>query len=52
MTDVKRKAVEEPSSPAAAKRVKHDDSAEPEPKPKSTVIPFPEKVCLFSHCLS
>lgn len=43
--DGKRKAVEDPASPAAAKRVKHDDSAEPPPKPKMAVIPFPEKVC-------
>lgn len=45
VADVKRKAAEEPSSPAAAKRIKHDDSAEPEAKPKTAVIPFPEKVC-------
>lgn len=44
--DSKRKATEDPASPAAAKRVKHDDSAEPPPKPKMAVIPFPEKVCL------
>lgn len=44
--DGKRKATEDPASPAAAKRVKHDDSAEPPPKPKMAVIPFPEKVCL------
>ncbi|KAG8163470.1 hypothetical protein KVR01_006767 [Diaporthe batatas] len=41
--DGKRKATEDPTSPAAAKRVKHDDSAEPPPKPKMAVIPFPEK---------
>ncbi|POS75688.1 histone acetyltransferase GCN5 [Diaporthe helianthi] len=41
--DSKRKATEDPTSPAAAKRVKHDDSAEPPPKPKMAVIPFPEK---------
>lgn len=46
--DGKRKATEDPASPAAAKRVKHDDSAEPPPKPKMAVIPFPEKVCLES----
>lgn len=43
--DGKRKATEDPASPAAAKRVKHDDSAEPPPKPKMAVIPYPEKVC-------
>lgn len=42
----KRKASEDPESPVAAKRIKHDDSAEPEPKPKVPAIPFPEKVCL------
>lgn len=43
--DGKRKATEDPASPAAAKRVKHDDSADPPPsKPKMAVIPFPEKV--------
>ncbi|KKY32111.1 putative histone acetyltransferase gcn5 [Diaporthe ampelina] len=41
--DGKRKATEDPASPAAAKRVKHDDSAEPPPKPKMAVIPYPEK---------
>ncbi|KAI3399967.1 hypothetical protein diail_5123 [Diaporthe ilicicola] len=42
--DGKRKATEDPASPAAAKRVKHDDSADPPPaKPKMAVIPFPEK---------
>lgn len=46
--DGKRKATEDPTSPAAAKRVKHDDSAEPPPKPKMAVIPFPEKVCVES----
>lgn len=46
--DGKRKATEDPASPAAAKRVKHDDSAEPPPKPKMAVIPFPEKVCVES----
>lgn len=46
--DGKRKATEDPTSPAAAKRVKHDDSAEPPPKPKMAVIPFPEKVCAES----
>lgn len=45
--DGKRKATEDPASPAAAKRVKHDDSVEPPPKPKMAVIPFPEKVCLM-----
>lgn len=44
--DGKRKATEDPASPAAAKRVKHDDSVEPPPKPKMAVIPFPEKVCV------
>lgn len=42
--DGKRKATEDPASPVAAKRVKHDDSAEPPAKPKMAVIPFPEKV--------
>lgn len=46
--DGKRKASDEPSSPVAAKRVKHDDeSAEPEQKPaKIPAIPFPEKVSI------
>lgn len=43
--DGKRKATEEPSSPSAAKRVKHDTSTEPEKKPANPpAIPFPEKV--------
>jgi hypothetical protein len=46
--DGKRKATQDPTSPAAAKRIKHDDSAEPPPKPKMAVIPFPEKVCVES----
>ncbi|KAK1255098.1 hypothetical protein MKX08_009093 [Trichoderma sp. CBMAI-0020] len=45
----KRKAEDEPSSPAASKRVKQDeDSVEEETEEKSTelkLIPFPEKVC-------
>lgn len=42
----KRKAEEEPESPSAAKRVKHDDDAseETEKKPEMKRIPFPEKV--------
>lgn len=43
----KRKATEDPESPSAAKRVKVDVSAEPEPVesiPKAPAIPFPEKV--------
>ncbi|KUI57142.1 Histone acetyltransferase GCN5 [Cytospora mali] len=47
--NAKRKAAEDPSSPAAAKRVKHDDSAEPEPKPKTPVIPFPEKPAVLEE---
>ncbi|ROW07931.1 hypothetical protein VMCG_03392 [Cytospora schulzeri] len=47
--NAKRKAAEEPSSPAAAKRVKHDDSAEFEVKPKSAVIPFPEKPAVLEE---
>ena len=45
-TDGKRKASDELSSPTANKRIKHDESAEPEKKPtKVPAIPFPEKVC-------
>lgn len=44
-TEGKRKASEEPESPAAVKRVKHAESAAPESKPKMPLIPFPEKVC-------
>ncbi|KUI70199.1 Histone acetyltransferase GCN5 [Cytospora mali] len=47
--NAKRKAAEDPTSPAAAKRVKHDDSAEPEPKPKTPVIPFPEKPAVLEE---
>lgn len=51
----KRKATEDPESPTAAKRVKVDVSAEPEPAeaaPKAPAIPFPEKVrwILVSPC--
>jgi len=43
--DGKRKAAEEPSSPTATKRVKHNESTEPEKKPRIVpAIPFPEKV--------
>lgn len=43
----KRKASEEPESPTAAKRIKHDEDApeEPEKEPLKR-IPFPEKVSL------
>jgi hypothetical protein len=45
----KRKAEDEPSSPAASKRVKQDeDSVEEEAEEKHAglkLIPFPEKVC-------
>lgn len=45
--EAKRKASDEPSSPISSKRVKHDDSAEPENKVmKTPAIPFPEKVSL------
>ncbi|ROV88790.1 hypothetical protein VSDG_08982 [Cytospora chrysosperma] len=47
--NAKRKAAEEPSSPAATKRVKHDDSAEPETLPKTPVIPFPEKPAVLEE---
>ncbi|KAL7620374.1 histone acetyltransferase [Parahypoxylon ruwenzoriense] len=43
----KRKASDEPSSPAAFKRAKHDDSTEPD-KNTITPIPFPEKVKALS----
>lgn len=46
-TEGKRKATEDPESPSAAKRVKVDASAEPEPAgitPKVPAIPFPDKV--------
>ena len=46
-TGAKRKASEDPSSPAASKRLKHDDSAEPqeeEKKQELKPIPFPDKV--------
>src|SRR5262245_28550113 len=39
--DGKRKAEEEPSSPAATKRVKTSDSVEPEKAPALKPIPFP-----------
>ncbi|KAK4155557.1 histone acetyltransferase GCN5 [Chaetomidium leptoderma] len=43
----KRKASDEPSSPVASKRVKHDNSAEPEKQlAKIPAIPFPEKHCV------
>lgn len=45
----KRKATDEPGSPAASKRTKVE-STEPESKPAMKPIPFPEKVdipCLF-----
>jgi histone acetyltransferase len=45
--DAKRKATEEPASPVATKRIKHNDSVEPEKKPVMKPIPFPEKVCLM-----
>lgn len=45
--DGKRKASDEPPSPVASKRVKHDNSAEPEKRlAKIPAIPFPEKVNL------
>lgn len=51
--DGKRKASDEPSSPLANKRAKHDESAESDKdkdkekdeKPVLKRIPFPEKVC-------
>ncbi|KAK4129365.1 histone acetyltransferase-like protein [Parathielavia appendiculata] len=46
----KRKASDEPSSPVASKRVKHDNSAEPEEKPaKVPAIPFPEKPAVIEE---
>ncbi|KAK4041549.1 histone acetyltransferase [Parachaetomium inaequale] len=46
----KRKASDEPSSPVASKRVKHDNSAEPEKKPaKVPAIPFPEKPAVIEE---
>ncbi|KAF3357523.1 Pre-mRNA-splicing factor 18 [Verticillium dahliae VDG1] len=47
----KRKASEDPSSPAASKRIKHDESAEPEPEPKVAMkpIPFPEKPAVIEE---
>lgn len=51
--DTKRKATDEPTSPTAAKRVKVDESVEPEKQPlKVPAIPFPEKVfSLFAFCV-
>ncbi|KAK3382369.1 histone acetyltransferase GCN5-like protein [Lasiosphaeria ovina] len=41
----KRKATDDPSSPLATKRTKHNESTEPEKKtPRIPAIPFPEKV--------
>ncbi|KAI3539617.1 hypothetical protein CPAR01_01215 [Colletotrichum paranaense] len=45
----KRKAEEEPSSPIANKRVKHNESAEPEKKPAMKPIPFPEKPAVIEE---
>ncbi|KAK3299980.1 Bromodomain-containing protein [Chaetomium fimeti] len=46
----KRKASDEPPSPTISKRVKHDDSAEPESKPaKTPAIPFPEKPAVIEE---
>lgn len=42
--DAKRKATEDPASPAATKRVKLNESPEAEKKPVMKPIPFPEKV--------
>ncbi|KAH6634023.1 histone acetyltransferase-like protein [Chaetomium sp. MPI-SDFR-AT-0129] len=52
MTDEngKRKASDEPHSPTASKRVKHDNSAEPEkPLAKIPAIPFPEKPAVIEE---
>ncbi|KAK3309591.1 histone acetyltransferase-like protein [Chaetomium strumarium] len=46
----KRKATDEPSSPVASKRVKHDPSDEPEKQPaKVPAIPFPEKPAVIEE---
>ncbi|KAL2165546.1 hypothetical protein VTH06DRAFT_848 [Thermothelomyces fergusii] len=46
----KRKASDEPSSPSAPKRVKHDNSAEPEQKPANIPpIPYPEKPAVIEE---
>lgn len=47
--DGKRKASDEPTSPSAAKRAKHQEDAEPDAVPDTKPvmpkrIPFPEKV--------
>lgn len=52
ITDGKRKASDEPSSPTSAKRAKHDEASESDKekkedkaaKPVLKRIPFPEKV--------
>ncbi|CAN8101290.1 unnamed protein product [Discula destructiva] len=48
-TEGKRKASEDVEAPAAAKRVKHNDSADPEPKPEVPRIPFPEKPAVIEE---
>ncbi|KAI1091624.1 Bromodomain-containing protein [Rostrohypoxylon terebratum] len=45
----KRKASDEPSSPVAAKRVKHDDPSDPTKKPTMEPIPFPEKPAVIEE---
>ncbi|KAI0007611.1 hypothetical protein F4779DRAFT_591138 [Xylariaceae sp. FL0662B] len=45
----KRKAGDEPSSPAATKRAKHGDSIDPEKKPAAKPIPFPEKPAVLEE---
>ncbi|KAK4105642.1 histone acetyltransferase GCN5-like protein [Parathielavia hyrcaniae] len=46
----KRKASDEPSSPVASKRPRHDNSTEPEGKPaKVPAIPFPEKPAVIEE---
>ncbi|EQB51886.1 hypothetical protein CGLO_08526 [Colletotrichum gloeosporioides Cg-14] len=47
--NAKRKAEDDPSSPTATKRVKHNESAEPEKKPAMKPIPFPEKPAVIEE---
>ncbi|KAJ9132010.1 Histone acetyltransferase [Pleurostoma richardsiae] len=45
----KRKAEDEPPSPSAAKRIKHDSPSEAEKKPAMNPIPFPEKPAVIEE---
>ncbi|KAK3341462.1 Bromodomain-containing protein [Lasiosphaeria hispida] len=46
----KRKATDEPTSPTATKRVKHNEPLEPDKKPRiAPAIPFPEKPAVIEE---